>query len=347
MKKKFLIIAVLIVSIFTFEVNAKQFYVKEKLNINEQQEHSIFVAGTKIDVSSFVDGATFVAGEEINLTSSQDIIFAAGEEIKIKDAYTKDAFIAGTEIEITNSQIRDVYAFAEEIEINSEISHNAYLAGTKVKISSKIMGNVHIAAEEIIIEDSAEIKGTLEYPKHAYIRIADEAVVENTKTYAPTEADQALNIKIIIQDFIMTYLSLLVTGFVLLMLFKKRFDNLEKEELSIQNIAVKTGLGFLVLITVPIAVIIAMCSLVGMPLSLIVLALYIILIYISIIPSGYFIAYKLLNKKVKNEYLLLSVGVLAIKLLELVPIIGGFIVFISLCFGIWTSLGITKKKTTK
>ena len=131
------------------------------------------------------------------------------------------------------------------------------------------------------------------------------------------------------------------------MLFKKRFEKLEKEEFSIKNIAAKTGLGFLVLITVPIAVVIALCSLVGMPLALIVLALYIILIYISIIPSGYYIAYKLLNKKIKNEYLLLSIGVLGIKVLEFIPIIGGFIVLISLCFGMWSALGITKKKTIK
>ena len=83
MKKKILMLVVLIISIFTVQVNAKQFYVKDNIKIDEQQDYSVFAAGTEIDISSFIDGSTFVAGEEINITSSQDIIFAAGEEIKI------------------------------------------------------------------------------------------------------------------------------------------------------------------------------------------------------------------------------------------------------------------------
>ena len=87
MKKKILILLVLIVSIFTVQVNAKQFYTSDKIKIEEQQDYSVFAAGKDIDVSSFIDGSTFVAGEDITITSSQDIIFAAGEDIKIKDAY--------------------------------------------------------------------------------------------------------------------------------------------------------------------------------------------------------------------------------------------------------------------
>ena len=79
MKKKILMLVVLIISIFTVQVNAKQFYVKDNIKIDEQQDYSVFAAGTEIDISSFIDGSTFVAGEEINITSSQDIIFAAGE----------------------------------------------------------------------------------------------------------------------------------------------------------------------------------------------------------------------------------------------------------------------------
>lgn len=347
MKKKILMLVVLIISIFTVQVNAKQFYVKDNIKIDEQQDYSVFAAGTEIDISSFIDGSTFVAGEEINITSSQDIIFAAGEEIKIKNAYAKDVFVAGMDLEITNSQIRDLFAFAEDIEINSEISHNAYLGATKVVINSKIMGNVHIAAEEIIIKDEAEIMGTLEYPENAYVRISDDAKIENIKEFNVREPDMATNLKIVIEDFIISYLSLLVTGFVLMGFFKKKFDKLEKEEFSLENIVKKTGLGFLLLIAPPIISLILMCSLVGIPLSFIALALYIILIYISIIPSGYFFAYKLLNKQIKNEYALLAIGILVIKLLEFVPVIGGIVVLVSLCFGMWITLGITKKKTVK
>lgn len=347
MKKKILMLLVLIVSIFTVQVNAKQFYANDKIKINEQQDYSVFAAGQEIDISSFIDGSTFVAGEDITITSSQDIIFAAGEDIKIKDAYAKDVFVAGMELEITNSQIRDLFAFAEDIEINSEISHNAYLGATKVVIDSKIMGNVYIAAEEIIIKDGAEIMGTLEYPETAYIRISDDALIEKTKEFNVNEPDMGTSIQVMITDFINSYLTILVTGIAFIILFRKQFDKLEKEELSFENVAKKVGLGFLLLIAAPIVALILMFSIVGVPLSFMLLALYIMLIYISIIPSGYFIAYKLLHKNIKNDYLLLAIGILGIKLLEFVPVIGFLVALISLCFGMWVPIAINKKKTVK
>lgn len=347
MKKKFLTIVVLIISLFTLQVDAKQFYANEKVKVSEQQDNSIFAAGVELDISSFIDGAVFAAGEEINISSSQDIMFIAGEEINIEDAYTKDAFLAGTDIEIKNSQIRDLYAAGEEIEINSPISNNAYLAGEKVVINSEIMGNVSIAAAEIIIKDNAKINGTLEYPEDAYVNISKEAVINKTKEYKQTKEAVAVTIATQIEEFIVSYLGVLLTGILLMYLFKKQFDKLEKEELTFKNVMSKAGLGFLVLVASPIAVCLLMCTVIGVPLSFIALALYIILIYTSIIPSGYFFAYKLLKDKVKNEYALLAIGILGIKLLEYVPFIGGFVMLISLCFGLWIPLSINKKKTTK
>ena len=344
MKKKILMLLVLIASIFTVQVNAKQFYTSDKINIEEQQDYSVFAAGKDIDVSSFIDGSTFVAGEDIKIRSSQDIIFAAGKDIKIEDAYAKDIFVAGKELEINNSQIRDLFAFAEDIEINSEISHNAYLGATKVVINSKIMGNVYIAADEIIIKDGAKIMGKLEYPETAYIKISDDAIIEKTKEFNVNEPDMGTSIQIMITHFINSYLAILVTGIAFMIIFKKQFEKIKKEELSFENVAKKVGLGFLLLIVAPIVALILMCSIIGIPLSFILLALYIMLIYISIIPSGYFIAYKLLNKTIKNEYLLLAIGILGIKLLELVPYIGVFAALISLCFGMWIPIAINKKK---
>ncbi len=346
MKKKILTIIVLVITLFTVEVNAKQFYGDEKVRITEQQEHSVFAAGLDVNVSSFIDGAAFLAGEEINISSSQDVLFAAGEEININEAYTKDAFLLGSDIEIDNSQIRDLFVFAEDIEINSPISHNAYLAGTKVIINAPIAGNVNITASEIVITSKASIAGTLKYPENAYVRIADGATIAKERPYKINDTTDAVNMKIMVEDFILSYLSITLIGLILIWLFKKQFTALEKEKLTVNNIAKKTGLGLLALITIPVAACIAMVTIIGMPLSIVVLLLYGILIYLSIIPSGYYIAYNLLKDKVKNKYLLLAIGILGIKVFEIIPIIGGFVVFISLCFGLWTMLNI-KNKTTK
>ena len=335
MKKKILMLLIVIASVFTIQVNARQFYTSEKVIIKDHQETSVFAAGDEVKTKSFIDGSTFIAGLDVEISSSQDVLFVAGEEIKIKGAYTKDAFLAGTEIEIETSEIRDLFAFAEDIEIKSPISHNAYVAGTKVLIDSEIMGNLNIAAEKIVITENAKINGTLNYPENARITISDEAVIKNSKTYTADEEEQiTTNVMTKIEDLMISYISILLVGFIMLTLFKKIFEKIEKEELSINNVAKKTALGLVTLIVVPVIVAIGLISLVGIPMSLILLALYIIAIYVSIIPSGYFFASKLLKDKIKNEHALLAIGVAVIKLLEFVPVIGGIVVFISLCLGL-------------
>ena len=343
MKKKILSIMVLIVSLFTLNVNAKQLYTEEKINITEQQDYSILALGTEINVSSFIDGASFIAGEDVNISSSQDIMFVLGEEIKIKDAYTKDAFLLGKDIEINNSQIKDLYAFAEEIEINSPISHNANLAGSKIVINSEIMGDVNIAAEEIIVTDKAVIHGTLSYPEYSYARISKEAKIEKEETYKQRQETPAQMMRMQTENFTLSFLSLAIVALVIYWLFAKQFDNLDKEKFTAKNIASKTALGFAMLIGIPIAICIAMISIIGLPLALIMLVAYIILIYLSIIPSGYVLGNKLFKDKFKKKEIILVLGILIIKLLELIPIIGGFVVFISLCYGLWMLLPIKKK----
>ena len=336
MKKIFKIIIVFLL-IVGINVNAKgtnHFFADDNLKVNEDINATAFSAGNNVDISSNVNGLNFVAGNNLTLSSSQDYLFAAGNNIQLNEVTTKDAFIAGSLIKINNSNIRDLYVAGETILINSNIEGNIYAGGEKVTINGTIEGNVNIAAEEIVIENETVIKGTLEYPEESRISRSKSANIGKIKTYKGEKVEVDYNPMTNVLEKVISFISLLVTGLILLTINKKLFKKIEKEDKSAINMLKNTCLGFALLILIPLVSIVMLCTVLLIPLSIITLLIYGILIYLSMIASSYYIGNWIFKDKIKNNYLLLTVSLLIVYLFTKVPVIGGFISFISVCLGI-------------
>ena len=336
MKKIFKIIIVFLLMV-GINVNAKginNFFADDNLKVNEDINATAFAAGNNVDISSKVNGLNFVAGNNLTLSSSQDHLFAAGNNIQLNEVTTKDAFIAGSLIKINNSNIRDLYVAGETILINSNIERNIYAGGEKVTINGTIEGNVNIEAEEIVIEDETVIKGTLEYPEESKISRSKSASIGEIKTYKEEKVEVDYNPITNVLEKIISFVSLLVTGLILLTINKKLFKKIEKEDKNAINMLKNTCLGFALLILIPLVSIIMLFTILLMPLSIITLLIYGILIYLSMIASSYYIGNWIFKDKIKNNYLLLTVSLLIVYLFTKVPVIGGFISFISVCLGI-------------
>ena len=79
---------------------------------------------------------------------------------------------------------------------------------------------------------------------------------------------------------------------------------------------------------------------------MICLLLYGIMFYLSVIPTAYYIGNWIAKDKVENKYLLFAISVLVIYVLRLIPIIGGLVTFISLCFGLGMYAKLIKENTS-
>ena len=346
MKKRLIFLFLLLLSL-TIPVFAKgaNFYSGDDLVIENAIDATSFIAGNDVSVSSDVNGANFVAGNNLNLSSRQDVVFAAGRNINLESLTTKDAFLAGQNITVESSEIRDLYAAGEEIRIDSNIGRNANLAGETVVINSEINGDVKIAAETIKIGREAVISGTLKYPEDAIINISETAQVENKETYQAVKIEKP-SFNEIFKQHLISFLSLLLIG--LLLLWKsKTFNKIEKLEQGTDVMFKNIGIGFLFLIVLPAAAILLLCTVIGIPLSLIGLAMYIILIYLSNIAAAYYLGNWLLKEKLSNKYLVLCVTLLGIYILKLVPVIGGLVGFIALCLGLGIFMNLINKDLIK
>lgn len=341
MKRKIFLIILLVLGVLTMPVLAKEkdsdfFYANDNLTIDNKIAGTSFLAGNNVEVTSSaeIDGMNFVAGNNISVASKQDYLFTAGNSLNLEGVEVKDAFLAGSKINIQQSKIRDLYAAAGTIRIDSDIKRNAYLGGDEVTINSKIGGDVKIAADKIEIGEEAIIEGELKIPDSADVSIANKGNINKITTYKSNSSDEDNNIVDVIKGKVMSFLSVMIIALILMAMNLKVFryiSKIKKDSSTIVKTAL-SGFGFLVL--TPIICIILLCTVLGIPLSIITIMLYGIMIYLSAIPTAYFFGSWILKDKIVNEYLLLIISMLVLNLLTFIPVIGGLVTFISLIMGL-------------
>lgn len=351
MKKKIFLVLLLLISFFMVQVEAKKlpgFYAKTNVNVEKDVDASLFAVGQTVNVNSNVNGSSFIAGQDVEVKGSGDILFTAGQTIKVENVKTKDAFIAGETIKIKDSEIRDLFVAGAKVTIDSNISRNASIGCETLIINSTIDGDVYAAADNIEIGSNAVINGTLNYPKESKISISKSSIINKKKAYksVSTQKDSSKTIITKIKEKVISLLSILLIGLIIMFIYNKLYKDIEKIKFDGENIFKNAFTGFLVLILVPIITILLLISSIGIPLSLISIALYIIFIYLSTITTSFYIGNKILKDKISNKYLLLTVSIVCLYVLKLIPVIGAFISFISLCLGLGLYFNIILSKLT-
>ncbi|PYX90791.1 MAG: hypothetical protein DMG68_00635 [Acidobacteria bacterium] len=97
------------------------------------------------------------------------------------------------------------------------------------------------------------------------------------------------------------------------------------------------GLGFVILVGVPIATVVVAITLVGLPLAFMLFTVYLVALYLAKIWVGAFLGQALLKPAgtSKGDWLLgLLVGLLILTIVSFIPYLGGLIRFVVVCFGL-------------
>lgn len=342
MKKilRIIFVAFLCLTLSITKINAKSyikdlFQLGENISIDKELDGTSFIAGDQVDVNKSINGIGFIAANELNINNKQEYLFAMGTTTNIKNEIEKDLFLFSSTVNMASNVNRDAYIAGEEINIDGNIERNTYIYGTEVNINGTFNGNVTVFATIINIDKNAKITGTLKYNEDAIIEGVNDNIL--IKTYELT--NKGLSFKDYITNFISTYIHITLLAIVLIFAIEKVFKkSLEQtNELTGNKIALLCGKGFLILIGVPIIAIMLLLSGVFVSVGVVGGLIYGILVYISDIFTAYFLA-NLLDKKYfkknMNSYLLMIIGLFIIKVISIIPIIGGIVSFLSLLLGL-------------
>lgn len=342
--KKILCLALVLV--FSFAI-VKSTYAFETASVSNGSGDLLLSAGQAVNDNYFAFGNVVTLDGNI----SGDL-FSAGNQLEVNGAVSNNAFIAGNNVVLKGKIDRDVFAvaasitvdkdaviegdfsvFANTIIINGQVKGNVRSGANALTINGIVGKNVYTSISNLTINSSASINGDVVYTSDNQAKIDPNAKISgqiemkqatSTKTETQSNAAKA-------GTFLLSLLSTLLVGVVLLLIMPKKSE--EFANIIKTRFWASFGVGFLVLLLVPMAIILLFAIFIGIPLALILTALYIFAIYISTIFVGLTIG-KLITHEKWSSIWAMTFGVVILSIVSFIPYLGGIFGFIIILLGL-------------
>ena len=340
--KRFYLLLIAFISLLVLPVYAMPSAEADNtLNVNKDYNDTAVFAGNNITVNSNINGLGLYAGQSVSVKGGADYGFAAGNSVDVIDYKTKDLFVAGQVITIKDTDVRNIYAAAATVTITGDAG-DVFVAGEKVTLTGNY-NNVYVEADEITLDGS--ISGKLYINEDAKQTIKDGSKIATTETYKNPEVEKQdvdyknLTFKLVVNTIIRKILStirhfvnVLILGFLTILIFKNVVTRINDASESAGSIFGHFGIGFALLIFVPILALILLFTGLVSGLGFVLFMLYILGIYLSGIVGSLYLG-KLVFKKM-NAYLRFFLMTLILTVIYIIPVVGGLAEFFMLCFSL-------------
>lgn len=277
-------------------------------------------------------------------------LFILTSEIEIKNTtVTGSAFILAKNLTIENSNISDLYTLVSEMELkeNTVINRGAKILGQDIAINSIINGNTYIHGSKVEIQEKAMLNGKNEVNYTVKYIQSDNAKIKNIVTNfikQNTEEVREKNVKSKLLECVEVLVkTAIIVGIIFIFGFKK-FETFIINDKNRKSMLIMSLIGFLNLILIPIIAIMIIFLSFGLlfGIGFLLLAIYVILIYITKAVVAFSLALLVRKKYMKKDakFELFGITLIITALLWVAtefPVIGGLVNFIILVLG----LGIT------
>ncbi len=270
---------------------------------------------------------------KVPLEGAQTVTLAGPNKIE-------EAVFAFSNTLIVNQEINDnLIAAANTVIISKPIDQDVFIAAGTVDIQARIKGEVFILADTVRVSGEGQIDQNL-YLSARLIEIDRSKVTGQIFKHSYDRSQNQTTGRNLALKIIISILAALLS-FMILVKILPRVEN-EFNQILAENW--KTGIiwGLLILITTPLIALTLIISIVGTPVGLTLLALYLIESYIGPILVGSYLGKTIFSKKTEHFYASL-IGVTLLGAVTALPIIGSWVRLVSMIFGLGT-LGQTKLK---
>jgi len=311
----------------------------------------LFVGAQYLDIRGFVDADVYAGCERITIDGYvKDDVRTGGREIVIR-GHVGDGVIAfGQNILLDGDIQGDVIAYGGEVRVSGTVGGNLYVGcGTLYleggRIEGKIDGSSDISKLDGVVKGPVQLKGrsvtfgkSYQADRGTYLVLSEEPDADMQKN-----APEYLEVTVIPPKpfyqklyFYWAVVAAFVLGLVLILLFKNFILNYVNS--AVTQTGISLGVGALVLIITPIAVVILLVLVLTIPTALVLTAAYLILLYTATIFAAIVIGdivQKLFRKKGERLLLIsLIIGLPITTLLAEVPYIGWLLSLLLICFGV-------------
>ncbi len=349
-------VALVLVLLLATPVFATEYRVGKSASVESGEviEDDLFIAGNSVLVAGKVSGDVIAAGETVRVTGPvSGSVMAAGRDVRVTGEVEgsvrmagqsatlsgligRNAEIAGQNIVITDTVkvSRDLHAAGNTIDMDGVVERDAGLYAQTASVRGAVGRGLFFEGDELTVGRLAKLGG-LAYRSPNEPNIEQGATITGGTKKLPPRPGAALEKAPRKRFPVFFALTVFVFGVVGLAALPRIFGA------AANAMAIKPGrnllLGLLILVFFPAATIAVMLTLVGIPIGLLALVLWITAVIFSGVPVGIFLGRWLLHPLKPgpiSPYLGLFVGLLALSLLGMIPGLGLLTKLLTILFGL-------------
>ena len=310
----------------------------------------IFAVGRSITINGRVNGGVSFGGQTatINGEITNGLRFG-GQSIIVNGKIGRDLVVGGAQLTVSSTgRINGDLVFgAGTVQVDGPIGDSILGGAGEVTLANEVGGDITLSVERLTITSSADIQGNIKYTSPNEASIQSGAKVRGKiSQLIPERPEKAETAKGIMAGIvgtviwkILSYVMIFIIGILLILIAQKRVALMQK---AIQKSPWQTlGWGALILIATPVAAIIVMITVIGLPLGIISLVLWGIALYLSQIPVALLLGRLIIrqNRELDSTGMMigaLALGLLVLFVLRLTPIIGWIVGLLIIVFGLGT-----------
>jgi cytoskeletal protein CcmA (bactofilin family) len=300
----------------------------------------VFGMGQTITINGTVNGGVTLVGQ--TLTVNGQVLHGvrlAGQTLNVNSSIGRDLAAAGNILNVggTAKIADDLVLGAGTSYISGQVNGDVKGGSGEITITNEVGGKVELEVEKLTITSTANIEGDLVYTSENEAIIQSGAQLGGSTTHNVPEKPAAPSPFAGIRGKLLGFLMILVIGIIIIVLAAGRISAMA------DSIRTKPwpslGWGALALFVTPIAALVVIITIIGLPLGLIALAIYGIAIYLSQIPVGFLIGRLIIRRNGEIDSRGLMIGALALGLaillvLGLIPYLGGLVMLLTIIFGL-------------
>jgi cytoskeletal protein CcmA (bactofilin family) len=306
----------------------------------------LMAAGCDVDVLAEVSGDLVLLGGHLRLAAPvKQGLYGAGGRVSIDSAIQRNVRVAGGSVELgPNSKVAgNVSVAGGKVEIDGAIGGYLQAGAGRVRINGSVEGDVEVGADELELGPNAVIQGKLRYTSRQEIQRDASAVVrggvervERGEGWPASHHWMGGGKRA--KHWIWS-LGLLVAAAILVLALPQLFKGVA--ETARTRWGYSLLVGFILLVCVPVCALIAMVTVIGIPLALVVMALYLTVLLVGYVSAGIALGDAALQRWRSQSganqgwrILAAVLGMLLISLLGRVPMIGWLVTLAAMLTGI-------------
>jgi len=317
------------------------------VTVNKPVVGDVFAVGGDVEVEADVGGDVVAAGGNLRLGgSAKHSVYAAGGRVSINGAVERNVRVAGGTVDIApQAQVGgNLSVAAGNVAIAGKVKGYLQVTGARVYLNGSVDGDVDATGADVELGPSARIAGKLRYRSREEPKRDPSAQVQGgiEAMRPPLGSDQkpgkTYRAARVGAGWAWT-IGLMLLAAILVWAFPNFCAGVAESARS--RLGLSLLLGFVVLACVPAAALVLIITIVGIPLALLAMALYLALLLVGYVSAGIALGdFALKQIRPENMAKLVwrigfaALTVLAIALLGRVPWVGGFLSFLAVLVGV-------------